>query len=126
MYEYAARCTNIVDGDTIDLLVDLGFGIHSQQRVRLLGINCPEHGTIAGDDATAFTKQWIEQHGPDLTVHTVKDRREKFGRLLAQVTVAGRSLNNDLVEAGLAVDYDGGHRTLTAQPGEADPTHPVP
>jgi endonuclease YncB( thermonuclease family) len=106
--------------------VDVGFGIHVQQRVRLLGVNCPEHGTIAGDDATAFTREWIAQHGPDLVVRTVKDRREKFGRLLAQVVAAGRILNNDLVTAGLATYYDGGRRTATAPRGEPGPGQPVP
>ncbi|NUS25039.1 MAG: thermonuclease family protein [Streptomyces sp.] len=115
MYEYAARATKVIDGDTLDLLVDVGFGIHVQQRVRLLGINCPEHGTIAGTDATAYTREWIQQHGPDLVVRTVKDRREKYGRLLAQVVAAGRILNNDLVTEGLAVDYQGGRRQETPQ-----------
>lgn len=125
MYEYAARATNVVDGDTLDLLVDVGFGIHVQQRVRLLGINCAEHGTIAGDDATAFTKAWIAEHGPDLLVRTVKDRKEKYGRLLAQIVASAHILNNDLVTAGLAVDYDGGHRNATLRQGEADPSQPV-
>lgn len=125
MYEYAARCTKVVDGDTVDLMVDVGFGIHTQQRVRLLGINCPEHGTIAGDDATAFTKQWIQDHGPQLTVRTVLDRREKYGRLLAVILVPGHILNQDLITAGLAVDYDGGKRTLPTQPGEPDGPEPV-
>lgn len=116
MYEYAARCTNVVDGDTLDLAVDVGFGIHVWQRVRLLGINCPEHGTIAGDDATAYTRAWIDQHGPDLIVRTVKDKREKYGRLLGRVTASTRCLNDDLVTAGHAVDYDGGPRTRAGDP----------
>jgi endonuclease YncB( thermonuclease family) len=126
VYEYSARLLHVVDGDTVDLDVDLGMHIHTKQRVRLLGINCPEHGTIAGNDATAFTKAWIDEHGPDLVLRTVLDRAEKYGRILGQVVAGGRMLNNDLVTAGLAVDYDGGRRTLTAQPGEPDPTTPVP
>jgi len=125
MYEYAARAIRVVDGDTLDLDVDLGFDVHVRQRVRLLGINCSEHGTIAGDDATAFTKEWVQQHGPDLTVRTVRDKREKYGRLLATVVAASRILNNDLVQAGLAVDYDGGRRTLLVRPGEPEPPTPV-
>ncbi|MCI3279103.1 thermonuclease family protein [Streptomyces cylindrosporus] len=125
MYEYAARCDKVIDGDTLDVLADVGFGIHVQQRIRLLGINCPEHGTVGGDDATAYTKAWLEQHGPDLVLRTVKDRREKFGRYLGQIIAGGRMLNNDLVTSGHAVDYDGGRRTLPWK-GEADPAHPVP
>lgn len=126
MYEYAARALTVVDGDTLDVLVDVGFNINTKQRVRLLGINCPEHGTPTGDAATAYTKSWLTQHGPDLTIRTVKDRREKFGRLLAQVTASNRTLNDDLVTDGHAVPYDGGKRTLPNQPGEAQPANPVP
>ena len=124
MYEYAARPVKVVDGDTLDVDIDLGFNIHTKQRIRLLGVNCPEHGTTAGDDATAFTKAWIEQHGPDLTVRTLLDRREKYGRILGTITVGNRTLNQDLITGGHGVDYTGGRR-LSAQPGEADPTLPV-
>jgi len=42
MYEYMACCTNVVDGDTVDLLIDLGFRQYTHQRIRLLGVNAPE------------------------------------------------------------------------------------
>lgn len=126
MYEYAARALTVIDGDTLDVDVDLGFNIHSKQRIRLLGVNCPEHGTLAGDNATAYTNQWIAQNGPALTIQTVKDRREKFGRLLARVIAASRALNDDLVTDGHAVAYDGGKRALPARQGEADRADPVP
>jgi len=125
MYEYAARLDKVVDGDTIDLIVDVGFDIHIKQRIRLLGINCAEHGTIAGDDATAYTKAWLAEHGPDLILRTVKDRHEKFGRLLGTVIANAHSLNQDLVTDGHAVDYDGGKRSLPAPQGEPDPAQPV-
>lgn len=124
MYEYAARPAKVVDGDTLDVDIDLGFSIHVKQRIRLLGVNCAEHGTTAGDDATAFTKAWLEQHGPDLVVRTVLDRKEKYGRTLGTIVAGTRILNQDLIAGGHAVDYDGGRR-LPAQPGEADPTLPV-
>lgn len=126
MYEYAARLLKVVDGDTVDLVTDLGFHIHITQRIRLLGINCPEHGTPAGDDATAYTAAWFAQHGPDVTLHTQLDRTEKFGRVLGSIYAGGRSLNEDLVTDGHAVPYDGGKRTLPNQPGEAQPANPVP
>lgn len=125
MYEYAARAIRVVDGDTLDVDADLGFGVHVRQRIRLLGVNCPEHGTIAGDDATAYTKAWIEHYGPELVLRTVKDRREKFGRYLGQIVAAAHVLNDDLITAGHAVDYDGGRRTAPG-PGEPDPITPVP
>lgn len=124
MYEYAARLTRVIDGDTADLLIDVGFHIHVAQRVRLRGVNCPEHGTLAGSNATAYTNQWLAQHGPDLTVHTVLDRTEKYGRVLGRITANGRCLNDDLVTDGHAVAYDGGKRTLPRQ-GQPDPPEPV-
>jgi endonuclease YncB( thermonuclease family) len=125
VYEYAARAVRIIDGDTLCVDVDLGFNIRIQQHIRLLGINCAEHGTIAGDDATAYTKAWIAAHGPDLLLRTVKDRDDKYGRILGTVVANARILNNDLVEAGHAVDYTGGKRTLRALRGEPDPADPV-
>jgi micrococcal nuclease len=125
VYEYAARLLKVVDGDTIDVDVDLGFDVHIRQRIRLAGVNCPEHGTLAGDNATAYTTQWLAQNGPELTLRTVKDRKEKFGRYLGAIVAGTRILNADLVTDGFAVPYDGGKRLLPRQQGEADPTQPV-
>lgn len=115
MYEYAARPLRVIDGDTLEVQVDLGFDVHVKQRVRLLGVNCPEHGTVGGEDATAFTKGWLQQFGPDLTLRTVRDRKEKYGRYLGVIVASTRILNEDLVTNGHAVDYDGGRRTALSQ-----------
>lgn len=125
MYEYAARLERVIDGDTVQLDVDLGFHVHIKQHVRLLGINCAEHGTIAGDDATAYTKAWFEQYGPDLVLRTVRDKDDKYGRMLGRIVAKTRILNDDLVNDGHAVDYDGGKRTLPRQ-GQPEPHDPVP
>ena len=124
MYLYAAQAVRTVDGDTLDVSLDVGFNIHIQQRIRLLGINCPEHGTPEGDAATAFTTAWLADH-VDLTVRTILDKREKYGRLLGIVMAGAHSLNDDLVTAGHAVPYDGGHRTLPSQQGEPVDVTPV-
>ena len=116
MYVYAARLVKVVDGDTVDLDVDMGFDVHIQQRIRLAGINCPEHGTADGDAATAYTRAWLEQHGPNLTLRTIKDKHEKFGRLLGVITVGPSTLNGDLLTSGHAVSYDGGARTVARDP----------
>jgi len=125
VYIYAAQPAKVIDGDTLDVITDLGFHIHIQQRIRLRGINCPEHGSPEGDAATAYTKAWIAEHGPDLVLHTELDKTEKFGRILGTVSADARTLNDDLVTNGHAVPYDGGRRTLPAQPGERDPNLPV-
>lgn len=126
MYEYSARLQRVVDADTVDLDVDLGFHVHVHQRIRLLGINAPERGTIAGNDATAYTKAWFEQYGPNLVLRTVRDLDDKYGRMLGRIVASARILNDDLITAGHAVDYDGGRRTPPGQQGEANPPTPVP
>lgn len=126
MYEYAARLNRVIDGDTVSLDIDLGFNVHIRQHIRLLGINCPEHGTPAGDDATAYTAGWFAQYGPDLVLRTIKDRDDKYGRMLGRIVAQARTLNDDLVTDGHAAAYDGGKRTLPNQAGEAQPANPVP
>jgi micrococcal nuclease len=107
VYLYAARVVKVVDGDTLDLDVDLGFGIWVHQRVRLASLNCPEHGTPEGEAATSYTRNWLAQHEPQLVLRTQKDAREKFGRYLGTVLDGTASLNADLLATGHAVPYDG-------------------
>ena len=118
MYVYGARVDRVVDGDTLDTTVDLGFGIQLFQRIRLLGLNCPEHGTAEGDAATAYTRAWVASHGPTFILRTELDKKEKFGRILGTLISGAQTLNQDLVTAGHAVPYDGGRRALPGQQGE--------
>ncbi|RSS97240.1 hypothetical protein EF903_01580 [Streptomyces sp. WAC05292] len=105
-FTYSATVMRTIDGDTLDLDVDLGFGIHLIQRVRLHGINTAEKSTAAGKEAAAWAQGWIDTNGPDFTVET--HSKEKYGRYLATLTPArGQSLNAALIEAGHAVAYDG-------------------
>ncbi|MET8585753.1 thermonuclease family protein [Streptomyces collinus] len=126
MYLYAAQAVRTVDGDTLIASLDLGFNIHMQVSIRLLGINCPEHGTPEGDAATAFTAAWLAANHDNLTVRTILDKREKYGRLLGVVMSGAHTLNDDLVTAGHAVPYDGGKRTLPSEQGEPAAPTPVP
>ena len=107
------------------MTADLGFGIYLFQRIRLLGINCPEHGTPEGAAATAYTTNWLAQHGPEFILRTELDRHEKYGRVLGTVTAGPHTLNDDLIAAGHAVPYTGGRRNPGPQ-GEPDPALPVP
>jgi micrococcal nuclease len=103
---YPATVLRVIDGDTLDLDIDLGFSIRITQRVRLEGINTAEKNTAAGKETSAWVQQWVDTHGPALTVRT--HRREKYGRYLATVTTAeGQALNEALIDAGLAAPYDG-------------------
>jgi micrococcal nuclease len=117
MFLYTATEVNVVDGDTLDVQLDLGFGVFTRQRVRLLGLNAAEHGTELGDQATAFAKEWVQKHSADLTVRTQKDKKEKFGRYLATVLAGDADLGQALIDAGLAVPYDGhGPRPVPVKP----------
>lgn len=121
MYEYSAKMIYVVDGDTVDLDVDLGLDIHHLLRVRLLGIDTPElHSSIPEEREKAKQARLFLQEGlmqsdvssKSLTIKTEKDRTEKYGRYLATIFAIGDSVsfNQKLLDAGLAVPYDGGQR----------------
>lgn len=116
MYEYRAQLIRVVDGDTLDLEVDLGFGIAKADRFRLAGINAPEvrgADKARGELATMCLRDLLENAADGwVTVRTTKDKREKYGRYLAQVLVTGRDgtvtdVGAALVTEGLAAPYYG-------------------
>jgi micrococcal nuclease len=106
MYTYQATVLDVIDGDTIRCDVDLGLDVAIKMTVRLLGVNTPE---LSGPDrdralkAKAFVKEAVQ--GNLVVIKTVKDRKEKYGRYLAEVFVGERSVNQDLLAHGLAVTY---------------------
>jgi micrococcal nuclease len=108
-YVRKATLVRVVDGDTLVLDIDLGFGIWRRgQTARVLGVNCPEmHGEskAAGRDAKAFTQNWFD--GRDVTVRTELESRDtdSFGRVLVEVWQGERSLAADLLAASHAVPF---------------------
>ena len=102
-FSYQATKATVIDGDTLDVTLDLGFRIEHRIRLRLKGINCPEMNTAEGKAAKQFTTEWIAARLPTMTVNTFKDATEKYGRYLARITAADGDLNTCLVEAGHAV-----------------------
>jgi micrococcal nuclease len=101
-YTYKATVVKVVDGDTIDFKVDLGFHVSVEIRTRLLGINAPEMNTPEGKMAREFVVNRVAQ-GP-IEITTFKDAGDKYGRWLALVVLADRQLLNDLmVSSGHAV-----------------------
>lgn len=114
MYAYAARVLRWVDGDTVDLRVDLGFHTYVETRFRLYGIDTPERGQKNHDQATALCNS-LAPVGADVFIRSHKDA-DKYGRWLADITTKGIELDNAdgtnintrLVEFGLAVRYLGG------------------
>lgn len=112
-YRYRARCLRIIDGDTLDVEVDLGFRCHVRTPLRLLGVNAPERNTDAGRAAIGWVALWISKTGirTDLVIDSAKDgdwSGDKYGRWLAVVhDEHGRCLNDDLLAAGHAVPMAG-------------------
>lgn len=106
MYTYNATVIEVIDGDTIDLNIDLGFDIWHIIRVRLNGINCAEKNTDLGKKAKSYV-QGLLPAGTKISVTTYKP--EKYGRMLADVTVPNQSniLNKLLVDNNFAVAYSG-------------------
>lgn len=105
-YERHATVRKVVDADTLHLTVDLGCDTCINMTVRLYGVNAPENSTPEGRAATAFVVAWVAAN-PHLAVRTVKDRREKYGRYLADLLPAdgGPSLCTVLLGAGHATVY---------------------
>lgn len=107
MYEYTATVERVLDADTIDADVDLGFSVHRKERLRLFGLNAPEKGTVEGREATEWLKAQLPI-GSQITIRTQKDKTEKFGRMLATIILPNNvDLNAQLIELGLAVSWDG-------------------
>lgn len=115
MYEYRAMITRVVDGDTVHAQVDLGMDVYMNTTLRLAHINAPENSTPEGQAATATLRKmlgWsIVDVPPPVTIQTIKDHKEKYGRYLAVIILAdGTNLNQYMVDSGNAVPYEGGPR----------------
>ncbi len=110
MYDYAATVLKVVDGDTIHFKIDQGLDDETKMSVRLYGVNAPEMSTPEGQAARQFVIEWLYKNMDPTTervrVYTYKDRREKYGRYLADVypwkVGGGQSLSDALVAAGHA------------------------
>jgi micrococcal nuclease len=116
MYEYYVRkVENVVDGDTIDVLIDLGFDILFQSRVRLAGIDTPESRTkdlkekALGLESKEYLKKALKD-AKSVVIKTEKmNSTEKFGRILGWIYVNGDtvSLNDMMINDGYAWGYMG-------------------
>lgn len=106
MFTYDAIVERVIDGDTIDVHVDLGFDIWHSVRLRLSDLDTPEVGTPEGKAAKTYVKDALE--GECVTIVTHKT--DKYGRYLAEVFIRGNSFNKSLIDLGFAKPYDGGKR----------------
>jgi len=113
MFEYSVKVLKVIDGDTLDVMIDLGFDIFTNQRVRLAGIDTPESRTTdmrekqLGIEAKEYLKNKIDK-AKIITIQTCKgDPNEKYGRILARVYLDTECINDSLIENGYAWKYDG-------------------
>jgi micrococcal nuclease len=116
MYQYYVReVKSVVDGDTIDVVIDLGFNVLFEQRVRLAGIDTPESRTsdkaekALGLEAKEYLKKQLKD-AKSIVIRTEKmDSSEKYGRILGWLYVNGESesINNKMIMDGYAWGYLG-------------------
>lgn len=125
MYNYNATCIRVVDGDTIDAEIDLGFDIKVTKRIRLGGINAPESRTrnkVEKKLGLAAKERLIEiMDGAANCFELESTELGKFGRVIGRLhidKIAGKDVitkvcvNDCLVKEGHAVEYDGGKRKI--------------
>ena len=121
MYEYKIKeVVNIVDGDTVDIIIDLGFSLTKKERVRLAGIDTPECRTRdleekqMGLEAKAFiTRRLADGEPSGLRVKT--EKVGKYGRMLGTLFVGSQNINQEMIERGYAWKYDGGKKKKDLQ-----------
>ena len=115
MYRYKVSVVKVVDGDTIDVDIDLGFGMtYKKQRVRMLGIDTPESRTRDlvekkfGKASKAHLKSILESSGIQLVSHD----KGKFGRILGELFIgdSSYSINQQMIDEHHAVAYTGGNK----------------
>ena len=111
VYEYNCKVKRVVDGDTVDVLIDLGFDIAYASRVRLYGIDTPESRTRDKDEKARgfiskdFLKSWLDKGS--VVIRTRKDKKGKFGRILGEMVVDDININELMIEEHHAVKYHG-------------------
>ena len=111
MYEYNCEIKRVVDGDTVDVIIDLGFDIFYKSRVRLYGIDTPESRTRNKDEKVRglMSKQYLidELEKGQVVIKTHKDKKGKFGRVLGEMYVGDKNINLMMVDDYMAVEYKG-------------------
>jgi micrococcal nuclease len=117
-YFYKVTLDRVVDGDTVDVIIDLGFDVLHKARIRLYGVNTPETRTRdleekeLGLKAKSFVQNWLSQ-SDHFFIQTFKDAGGKYGRILGNIYLdeeRAKCLNTDLLDNDHATEYFGGKR----------------
>ena len=112
MYTYNVTVTRVVDGDTVDVDIDLGFGMtYKKQRVRMMGIDTPESRTRDLEEKFygKQSKYFLEDLLKDQKIQLVSHDKGKFGRILGELFIEGNelSINQQMIDNYHAVPYFG-------------------
>jgi len=119
MYEYKVKVSDVIDGDTIDVVIDLGFDIFTNKRIRLYGIDCPESRTTdlyekkLGLEAKEYLKNVLGNASTVVVKTLSTDSYEKYGRVLGQIYTdsSTTSVNELMISRGYAWSYNGKEKT---------------
>jgi micrococcal nuclease len=106
MYEYYTKIDKVVDGDTVDVFIDLGFSVWHKERIRLSGIDTAEKNTPLGKALKTYMASELEGKIIKLQV----SKPDKYGRYLGRIYLTKDStvsINDQLIKNGLAKSYDG-------------------
>ena len=120
-FTYNAIVTRVVDGDTVDVDIDLGFGIwYRNQRIRLMGVDTPECRTrdLVEKKFGFLAKGVVEEFcpvGKEVLLKTELDDKGKFGRILGVIVSEGTIVNDYLIENHYAVAYAGQSKDAIAE-----------
>ena len=120
MYTYSVKVTRVVDGDTVDVDIDLGFGMsYRKQRVRMMGIDTPESRTRNLEEKFygKASKAHLVEKLKDQKVKLVSHDKGKFGRLLGELFIGNNpvSVNQQMIDEFHAVPYFGQSKDDTEQ-----------
>ena len=113
-YVYRCKITRVVDGDTLDANIDLGFNLWTSDRIRLMGIDTPESRTsnkkekVLGLASKARLKELLKSK--QIYLQTSKEGKGKFGRILGTLWVGGYDVNQILIQENHARPYFGGSK----------------
>ena len=111
MYEYRITIDRVVDGDTVDCWIDLGYHTQVHKRIRFIGFNAPESRTRDDEEkkyglaAKEFITKWLTSGGVSIRTH--KDAKGKFGRILGEMWCFDTNVNEKMIEEHHAVRYHG-------------------
>jgi len=115
-YAYKADLIRVIDGDTVEVLLDLGCSVHRKEIIRLYGIDAAELrgsrkkiGKTMKEEREYAKKaesfvHWHMSRADELVINTIKDRTGKYGRLLGIIYCDGESLNDKLLDRGLVIE----------------------